>query len=281
MLSSPMLPVSQSPDPVREIPMQPPQAREVALITGAGQGIGAAIAIRLAQDGFDVVVADLHAEPAERVAERIREQGGRALALAADVSNAGARQRMFDLAIERYGRLDVLVNNAGVQIAAHPLDVDERHWDAVMDVNAKAVFFCCQIALRQMAARRSGRIVNIASAAGKAASTYLHPVYNISKAAVIALTKTFAHAHAADGIRVNCVCPGVIETPMQDLVDGEFARLTGRAPETIRTERLGRVPFGRVGQPEEVAAVVAFLAGPDSGYMTGQAVNVTGGMITY
>jgi meso-butanediol dehydrogenase/(S,S)-butanediol dehydrogenase/diacetyl reductase len=188
---------------------------------------------------------------------------------------------MFDTLLGTFGQLDVLVNNAGLQLAAHPLEVDEAHWDRVMDVNAKAVYFCCALALEHMAARRSGRVVNIASAAGKASSTFLHPVYNVSKAAVIAITKTFAHAFAGGGVRVNCVCPGVIETPMQDLVDSEFSRLTGRAPEAIRAERMGRVPIGRTGLPEEVAAVVAFLAGPDSRYMTGQAINVTGGMITY
>lgn len=256
-------------------------SQPVALVTGAGQGIGRAIALRLAHAGYAIGVVDLHSESAEQVASAIRERGGAALALRSNVAEQSSRAAMFKQLHERYGRLDVLVNNAGVQMAANPLDVDEHHWDTVMNVNARAVFFCCQAALKQMLVQGEGRIINIASAAGKAASTTLHPVYNVSKAAVIAITKTFAHACATTGIRVNCVCPGVIETPMQDLVDAEFARLSGRPAETIRAERLGRVPMGRLGTPDEVADVVAFLASPASRYMTGQAINVTGGMITY
>lgn len=254
---------------------------QVAIVTGAGQGIGRAIALRLAQDGFDVVVADLNGGAAEQVGGEIQALGRRALALAVDVGAAPDRERMIEATLDSLGRLDVLVNNAGIQRVALPLDVDEAHWDAVMAVNAKAVYFCCQAALRHMVKQRTGRVVNIASMAGKTASTIYHPVYNISKAAVLAMTKTFALAHAADGVRVNAVCPGVVDTPMQHLVDREFARVTGKQPAEIRAERVGRIPLGRVETPEEVAAVVSFLAGPDSRYMTGQAINVTGGMVTY
>jgi NAD(P)-dependent dehydrogenase (short-subunit alcohol dehydrogenase family) len=130
-----------------------------------------------------------------------------------------------------------------------------------------------------MSEQRSGRIVNMASIAGKLASTIHHPIYNISKAAVIALTKTLALAYAAEGIRINAVCPGVVDTPMQDLVDREFAGLTGKSPNEIRAERLARIPMGRIEQPEEVAALVSFLVGPDSGYITGEAFNVSGGIL--
>jgi NAD(P)-dependent dehydrogenase (short-subunit alcohol dehydrogenase family) len=151
----------------------------------------------------------------------------------------------------------------------------------MMSVNAKAVWFLCQAAMQQMLPQRSGRIVNLASAAGKIASTLYHPVYNVAKAGVIAMTKTFAHAGAPHGVRVNCVCPGVIVTPMQDQVDAEFSRLMGKPAEQIRSERLARIPMGALGQPEDVADVIAFLVGPDSRYMTGQAINVTGGMVMY
>ena len=261
--------------------MEGPVEGQVAVVTGAGQGIGRAIALRLAQDGMDVVVADLRGDLAEVVAQEVRLTGRRALALTIDVTSEDHRRRMFDLTLDHLGRLDALVNNAAIQRVALPLDVTEEHWDAVMDVNAKAVYFCCRLALRHMVGQRSGRVVNIASMAGKAASTIYHPVYNVSKAAVLAMTKTFALAHATDGVRVNAVCPGIVETPMQEVVDREFARVTGKQPEEIRRERVGRIPMGRVEQPEEVAAVVSFLIGPDSRYMTGQAINVTGGMITY
>jgi NAD(P)-dependent dehydrogenase (short-subunit alcohol dehydrogenase family) len=132
-----------------------------------------------------------------------------------------------------------------------------------------------------MVAHGGGRVVNIASIAGKTASTIYHPIYNVSKAAVIAMTKTLAIAHAADGVRVNAVCPGVIETPMQAVVDVEFARVTGRPAADIRAERVGRIPLGAIGEGRDIAGVVAFLIGPEARYMTGQAINVSGGLVMY
>jgi NAD(P)-dependent dehydrogenase (short-subunit alcohol dehydrogenase family) len=260
---------------------EPPVAGQVAIVTGASQGIGRAIALRLAQDGMDVVVADLKQAGAEQTADEIRALGRRARAIAMDVSNASAREQLIQQTIAELGRLDVLVNNAGIQRASAPLGVTEDHWDAMLNINAKAVYFLCQAALQHMVPLSTGRIVNLASMAGKAASTIYHPVYNVSKAAVIAMTKTFAHIGASAGVRVNCVCPGMIETPMQDFVDAEFGKLMGRPPEQVRTERMARVPMGIAGTPEDVAAIVSFLAGPDSRYMTGQAVNVTGGALMY
>lgn len=250
----------------------------VAVVTGGGQGIGRAIALRLARDGMDIVIADLAGEQAETVAAEVRAQGRRALGLAVDVAVAADRRHILEATLREFGRWDGLVNNAAIQRAALPADVSEEHWDTLMNVNAKAVFFCCQLALQHMVAVRSGAIVNIASLAGKLASTIYHPVYNVSKAAVIALTKTFAMAHAADGIRINAVCPGIVETPMQELVDREFARVSGRQPAEIRAERVSRIPLGRIEQPEDVAAVVSFLLGPDASYITGEALNVTGGI---
>jgi NAD(P)-dependent dehydrogenase (short-subunit alcohol dehydrogenase family) len=261
--------------------LEAPLQGQVAIVTGGGQGIGAAIALRLAREGLRVIIADIHIDLSQKLADKIRTAGGQAIGLEIDVTSPDDRERMLAVPLQEWGRVDVLVNNAGIQRVALPLDVTSEHWDAVMNVNAKAMYFCCQVALRHMVAQRSGRIVNIASMAGKTASTIYHPIYNVSKAAVIAMTKTLAMACAAEGVRVNAVCPGVVETPMQDLVDREFARVTGKAPGEIRAERLSRIPMGRIEQPEEVAAVVAFLAGPDSRYMTGQAINVTGGMITY
>lgn len=254
---------------------------QVAVVTGAAQGIGRAIALRLAQDGMHVVVADLRQDLLEQVAAEVCTYGVEALPLTVDVTSATDRERLVTATLARFNRFDALVNNAAIQRISLPLDVTEQHWDEVMNVNAKAVYFCCQVALRHMVSQRSGRIVNLASLAGKAASTIYHPVYNVSKAAVIAMTKTLAMAHAADGIRVNSVCPGVVDTPMQAVVDREFARVTGKEPDEIRQERVSRIPLGRIEQPTEVAAVVSFLISPDSGYMTGQAINVTGGMITY
>jgi NAD(P)-dependent dehydrogenase (short-subunit alcohol dehydrogenase family) len=263
------------------LPSVPPVAGQAAIVTGAGQGIGRAIALRLAADGMDVVVADLKQEQSAAVAAEIRSLGRRALALAVDVSSPPDRQRMLAATLAEFGRLDVLVNNAGVMRVAHPFDVDESHWDLVMGVNAKAVYFCCVLALKHMVEHGGGRIVNLASVAGKLAATIEHPIYNVSKAAVIATTKTLAMAVASRGVRVNAICPGMVETPMQELNDHEFARVTGKSAEQIRGERMARVPIGRIASPDEVAAVVSFLVGPDSRYMTGQAINVSGGMIMY
>jgi NAD(P)-dependent dehydrogenase (short-subunit alcohol dehydrogenase family) len=261
--------------------MEAPLTDQVALVTGGGQGIGRAIALRLARDGMHVIVADRNRATAESVAAEVEDMGRLSLALPVDVSIGSERERMIATTVELFGRLDALVNNAAIQRVSLPLDVSEEHWDAVMDINAKAVYFCAQLALRQMLSQGSGRVVNIASMAGKAGTTLYHPVYNVSKAAVISMTKTLALAVADKGLRVNAVCPGVVVTPMQDVVDSEFSRVTGKPPEQIRGERVARIPMGRVETPEEVADVVAFLIGPDSRYMTGQAINVTGGMITY
>jgi NAD(P)-dependent dehydrogenase (short-subunit alcohol dehydrogenase family) len=254
---------------------------QVAIVTGAGQGIGRAIALRLARDGMHVVVSDIRGEHAESVAAEIRASGRLALPLRIDIASASDRQRMLDATLAEFGRFDALVNNAAIQRIALPLDVTEEHWEAMMNVNAKAVYFCCQLALRYMLPLHSGRIVNVASIAGKMASTIYHPVYNVSKAAVIAMTKTFSFAFAHEGIRINAICPGVIDTPMQEQVDQEISRVTGQPPQEVRADRSGRIPMGRLGDGDDVAAVVSFLVGPDSGYMTGQAINITGGMVTY
>ena len=261
--------------------MEQPVKGQVAIVTGAGQGIGHAIALRLSQDGMKLVLADLQGDAVAHVADEIRAGGGEALALSLNILHAGDRQRMIETALSTFQRLDALVNNAGVQRIALPLDVSEEHWDLVMNVNAKATYFCCQLALKHMLSQRSGRIVNLASIAGKMASTIYHPIYNASKAAVLAITKTLAMYSARYGVRVNAICPGMIETPMQDVVDREVARITGQTPAEIRAERNARIPMGNTGDGADVAAIVSFLVGPDSRYMTGQALNADGGILTY
>jgi NAD(P)-dependent dehydrogenase (short-subunit alcohol dehydrogenase family) len=261
--------------------MEQPVKGQVAIVTGAGQGIGRAIAHRLSQDGMKLILADLQGDAVTYVADEIRACGGEAIALSLNILHADDRQHMIETALSTFHRLDALVNNAGVQRIALPLDVTEEHWDAVMSVNAKATYFCCQLALKQMIGQRSGRIVNIASVAGKMASTTYHPIYNVSKAAVLAMTKTLALYSAMHGVRVNAVCPGMIETPMQDGVDREIAEITGKTPIEVRAERNARIPLGYMGNGADAAAIVSFLLGPDSRYMTGQALNADGGILTY
>jgi acetoin reductase-like protein len=255
---------------------------QAAIVTGAATGIGRAIALRLAADGMQVTIADLNERSANDVALAAAAHGGRTQALRIDITQAADRERMIEATRSAFGRFDVLVNNAGIQIISDPLSVDEAHWDRMMNVNAKATWFACQTAVRVfLDTQTKGRIVNLASIAGKMASTVLHPAYNVSKAAVLAMTKTFAAAYAANGIRVNAVCPGVIQTEMQDAVDAQFAKLQARPPADVRADRLSRIPLGYPGEPDHVAGVVSFLAGNDGRYLTGQAVNVDGGILTY
>jgi NAD(P)-dependent dehydrogenase (short-subunit alcohol dehydrogenase family) len=178
------------------------------------------------------------------------------------------------------GRIDILVNNAGIYRAAASLDVTEEHWDAIMNINAKAVFFASQAVLPVMIAQKRGAIVSLSSMAGKVGSRTNLP-YNVSKAAVISMTRSLALAHAADGVRVNCVCPGFVETDMWAHVAREQGALMKMTPEEFTRQRVAQVPLGRMERPEDVAQVIAFLASDRSGYMTGQALSVDGGLVMH
>lgn len=253
---------------------------QVAIVTGAGRGIGRATALELARLGADVVVAELDKAGAERTAAEVKGVGRRALALPTDVTRRADLQAMADRTLAELGRIDVLVNNAGIYRAAAPVDITEEHWDAVMSVNARAVFFACQAVLPAMVRQKRGAIVSLASMAGKIGGRNNLP-YNASKAAVISITKSLALAHAGDGIRVNCVCPGFVETDMWALVAREQGALMGMTPEEFTRQRAAQVPLGRMERPEDVAGVIAFLAGSRAGYMTGQAISVDGGLVMH
>ena len=253
---------------------------QVAIVTGAGRGIGRATALELARQGADVLIAELDQAGAKRTAEEVGAVGRRAVVAQTDVTSRADLRAMVDRARADFGRIDILVNNAGIYRAAATLDVTEEHWDAVMDVNAKAVFFATQVVLPVMLAQKRGNIVSVASMAGKIGSTTNLP-YNASKAAVISMTKSLALAHAAEGIRVNCVCPGFVETDMWAGVARDQGKLLGMTPEEFTRRRAAQVPLGRLEKPEDVAHVIAFLAGPRSGYMTGQALSVDGGLVMH
>ena len=226
---------------------------QVAIVTGAGRGIGRATALELARMGADIVVAELDQANAERTAARsarpraIARWSCRPTSPRAPIAGA-----MVERTRAEFGRIDILVNNAGIYRAAATLDVTEEHWDAVMNINARAVFFASQAVLPTMIAQKRGAIVSLASMAGKIGSRTNLP-YNASKAAVISMTKSLALAHAADGIRVNCVCPGFVETDMWTTVAREQGALLGMTPEAFTRQRAAQVPLGRMERPEDVA----------------------------
>jgi NAD(P)-dependent dehydrogenase (short-subunit alcohol dehydrogenase family) len=240
---------------------------QVAIVTGAGRGIGRATALELAQMGADVVVAEVDREGAERTAAEVKGLGRRVSVVRTDVTSRADLKAMAERARAEFGRIDILVNNAGIYRAALPLDVTEEHWDAIMNVNAKAVFFATQAVLPTMIAQKRGAIVSLASMAGKVGSRNNLP-YNASKAAVVSMTKSLALAHAGDGIRVNCVCPGFIDTPMTRGMYDMGATIAAWKDVC---------PLGRAGTPEDVAKAMLFLASEDAGFITGIALPVDGG----
>jgi len=253
---------------------------QVAIVTGAGRGIGRATALELARLGADVVIAELDRNGADTTAKLVKDLGRRAAVIPTDVTRRADLVQMAERTTSQFGRLDILINNAGIYRAAATLDVTEEHWDAIMTLNARAVFFASQAVLPAMLAARRGCIVSLASMAGKIGSKTNLP-YNASKAAVISMTKSLALAHAADGVRVNCVCPGFVETDMWTLVARDQSRLLGLTPDEFTRARQKSVPLGRMEKPEDVANVIAFLCTERAGYMTGQALSVDGGLVMH
>src|SRR5262245_2622075 len=253
---------------------------QAAIVTGAGRGIGRATALELARMGADIVVAELDRTGADGTAALVKDLGRRAVVAHTDVTKRADLTAMAERARSGFGRIDILVNNAGIYRAAASLDVTEDHWDDIMNINARAVFFATQAVLPAMIAQKRGAIVNLASMAGKIGSKTNLP-YNASKAAVISMTKSFALAHAAEGIRVNCVCPGFVETDMWKAVAEQQGKLLGLSAEDFTRQRASQVPLGRMERPEDVANVIAFLASPRAEYMTGQAISVDGGLVMH
>ncbi len=257
---------------------------QVAIVTGAGRGIGRAIARRLAQEGASVAVSDLDVENAAGVADEITAAGGKAISFRTDVSRKADADRVVEDTVAHFGRLDILVNNAGIGAIVSLLDTEESTWDALMNVNAKGVLLCSQAAARQMIAQGDGgRIINNASGAGKMAPGKDIPLgaYAASKHAVVAITKQMGLELSSHGILVNCVCAGIVDTPMWDLIDREVAKLQGVPVGSVKAGAVASIPVGRIEQPEDVANMFAFLASEDANYLTAQTYNICGGILPY
>jgi len=252
---------------------------KIALVTGAGQGIGKACALTIATQGADVAVVDINGQTAEQTASEVIALGRKGLALQADVGDVSAIDRMVRQTLDTFGRIDMLVNNAGVTRRAYIMDLTEEDWDRIHRVNAKGVFFCLQRVAREMIPRREGRIVNIASIAGKGYEGTSNAAYAASKGAVISLTKTAAQQLAQHNINVNAVCPGVTNTALSQASLEMRAQQEGVSVEEIQRRRAETIPLRRANEPEDIAAMVAFLGSAGARNITGQSFNVDGGII--
>jgi 2-hydroxycyclohexanecarboxyl-CoA dehydrogenase len=238
----------------------------VALVTGAGRGIGRAIATRLSAEGAAVAFADIDAGSAQGAAAAT---GGRAIGVKMDVTRSASVRRAVEAVERELGGIDILVNNAGWDKAEPFLQSDEETWDRIIAINLKGVLYCCKAVLPGMVERGRGTIVSIASDAGRVGSSG-EAVYSATKGGVIAFTKTLARELARHQINVNCVCPGPTDTPL-------FAEVSAGNPRLGEALRRA-IPWGRLGEPEDIAAAVAFLVSPDAGYITGQTLSVSGGL---
>ncbi|NIP99597.1 MAG: 3-oxoacyl-[acyl-carrier-protein] reductase [Nitrospinaceae bacterium] len=239
----------------------------VALITGGAQGIGKVIAEELARQGAHVVLGDINPDGAEKSAESIRQSGGCASAVSLNVADAGEVQKVFQAIAKDYKPLDILVNNAGITRDGLLVRMKEEDWDRVLHINLKGCFLCGQQGVKQMMKQKRGAIVNIASIVGVMGNAG-QANYSASKAGVIGLTKTMARETAPRGITVNAVAPGFIDTEMTRVLEG-----------SVRQRLIEQIPLGRLGLPEDVAQCVAFLVSDRASYITGQVINVNGGML--
>jgi sorbitol-6-phosphate 2-dehydrogenase len=252
---------------------------KIAVVTGGAQGLGAAICHRLGREGVHLVVADLNHQGAERTAAELEEKTGqRALAVQVDITDEAQVSAMIDRCVEEFGRLDILVSNAGILIAEAVDEFPADKWRLVMDVNLYGYFLCAKHAARVMKAQRSGAIIQINSKSGKKGS-YKNSAYAASKFGGIGLTQSLALELAEYGVRVNAVCPGnLLDSPLWvDSLYAQYAKKWGITEEEVRQKYIDQVPLKRGCTYEDVTNIVLFLASDQASYMTGQAVNVTGG----
>ncbi len=250
---------------------------KIALITGGGRGIGRGIALAFAGAGCTVAVADLLLDNAQLVADELVALGQPALALAVDVTDAAQIEALVAATTAAFGRIDILVNAAGVVHSAPVTAITEADWDRVIDINLKGTFLCCRAVLPAMQARGSGCIINLASVAGKEGSAALSH-YCASKFGVVGFTNAVAREVARDGITVNAICPGIVQTAMWDYLS-DACRRPGETADDSWRRVVGNIPQGRPQTAEDIGAAAVFLAAMDN--VTGQAINVDGGMVSH
>jgi NAD(P)-dependent dehydrogenase (short-subunit alcohol dehydrogenase family) len=251
---------------------------KVALVTGAGAGIGRAIALGMAAEGAHVAAADIDIDAARKTVEAIGNN--RALAIAADCGDVESINAMIEHTVSAFGRLDIIVNNAGVTRYAYVMDLTEADWDRIHRVNAKGVFFCLQRAAKQMIDQGTGgRIINIASIAGRGHAGSSNVAYAASKGAVMAMTMLAAHQLGPHDINVNAICPGVTRTELGARNSVGRAASRGITVEALHAEQESGIPIRRANTPEDIAAMAVFLASPGARNITGQAYNVDGGLV--
>lgn len=258
--------------------------QQVVVVAGADRGIGLAMATRFADEGASVAMAsnrqEIHAAAAD-LERRVREKGlpGSIMAAEVDVTKSDQVERFYDDVCKRFGHIDVSIQNAGVITISRLQDLPESDWDKVLDVNTKGVFLCCKAALKHMAKASRGALINMAS--GQARQGFIYtPHYAASKFGVLGITQSLAREFAASGITVNAICPGIVMTDMWDYNDKAWGELLGDyQPGELIREWVASVPMKRAASPEEISGTAAFLASEDARYITGQAINVDGGMI--
>ncbi|MGD8401681.1 MAG: SDR family NAD(P)-dependent oxidoreductase [Bacillota bacterium] len=249
---------------------------KTAIITGGGRGIGRAICLELAKEKVRIVIGDYDYQSARSVCEEVLASGGEAKPFKLDVRDLGSVTEMIDFAIKEFGVIDILVNSAGIISISDVKDLSETQWDAIFAVNAKGVFLCCKAVLNHMMKRMAGKIINISSQAGK--TGFPHEAhYSATKGAVIVFTQALAREVAQYKINVNAVCPGSINTELNKTVTEGTAQILGITPQEKIKQTVAATPLGRKGTPEDIASLVVFLASDRAGFMTGQAVNITGG----